>query len=289
MKTNLPVPERNLPPESANRIRAAVMSDEPDDAGRRSVRTWIVPLAAVLVVVALLAAAAVLWPRTSQTEVAVTPSASPNRTSDEPAPSAVPSPTPRPSSTRSLEPGPKQEPFDTDRGALKSSTARTHLTECQEREGVSGEKVLYARRVSDGQKAQNVVIYRDPKSVEWVCAPASLHVPLDRVNPDVGPNSSFPVVADSGQTQGIDGQGVWVEWAYRALPTVERIQVRAVVGNQPTRWFEAKVDGGFAYLPIFTPGKFKSPKNFSLVLDYQHRAFDKDGREVPVRVMELPR
>ena len=289
MKTNLPVPERTLPPKSADRIRAAVMFDEPDRAGRRSMRMWIVPVAAVLVVVALLAAAAVLWPRTSQTEVAVTPSANPRRPSDEPAPSAVPSPTPRPSSTRSLKPGPKQDPFDTDRGALKSSTARTLLTECHEREGVSGEQVLYARRVSDGQKAQNVVIYRDPEGVEWVCAPASVHVPLDKVNPDVGPNSSFPVVADAGWTQRMDGKGVGVEWTYRARSTVERIQVRALAGNQPTRWFEAKVDGGFAYLPILTPGKFKSPKNFRLVLDYQHRAFDKDGREVPVRVMELPR
>jgi hypothetical protein len=30
------------------------------------------------------------------------------------------------------------------------------------------------------------------------------------------------------------------------------------VDSRPTRWFEAKVDGGFAYLPIFTPGKFRS-------------------------------
>ncbi len=67
--------------------------------------------------------------------------------------------------------------------------------------------------------------------------------------------------------------------------------MRAIVDGKPTRWFEGKVDGGFAYLPIFTPGKFGSTKelNPQLLLEYQHRAFDKDGREVPVRIMELPR
>jgi hypothetical protein len=74
-----------------------------------------------------------------------------------------------------------------------------------------------------------------------------LQVPLDEFNPDNGPNSSFPVVSDSGQLQSRDGKGITVDWVYRALPTVERIQVRAIVDNRPTRWFEAKVDGGFAY------------------------------------------
>ena len=283
MNSNPPLPERALPPLSADRIRAAIMVEEPKTSGRWSSRTWLLPIAAVLVVIALLATAVVLWPRTPETQVVARPSASPTSAPAEPTPmpTELPSPTPRPSSSVPLEPGPKQEPFDTDRRALKSSTASALLKECHDMEEVSGQQVLYARRVSDGQKAQNVVIYRDTEDLEWVCAPASVHVPLDKVKPDVGPNSSFPVVADAGWTQRTDGQGVGVEWTYRARSTVDRIQVRAVVGNQPTRWFEAKVDGGFAYLPILTPGKFKSPKNFRLVLDYQHRAFDKDGREVP--------
>jgi hypothetical protein len=210
----------------------------------------------------------------------------------------IPSPTPRPSSSLPLEPGPKQKPFETDRGALTTSKARALIKECNaptegvEPTEVDVQKVLYARRATDGQKTLDVVIYRMPDGRDWLCAPASMQFPLDEVNPDNGPNAAFPVVTDSGWSEGVDQKGVTAEWTYRARPEIERIQVRAIIEDQPTRWFEAKVDGGFAYLPIFTPGTFDEPdpnKPMRLTLEYQHRAFDKDGREVPVRIMELPR
>ena len=292
MNTQLPVRERTLPPQSADRIRAAIMADEPGARLRWS-RTWLLPLVAALVVIALLATAVVLWPRTSRTQIVARPSASPTSASAsaEPTPTSTefPSPTPRPSSSGPLEPGPKQQPFETDRGALMLTKARALIKECNE--DVDVQAVPYARQAADGQRTLDVVIYHLADGRDWLCAPASGHVPLDEVNPDNGPNAAFPVVSDSGHTQRIDQKGVSVEWAYRAVPTVERIQVRAIVDGRPTRWFEGKVDGGFAYLPIFTPGKFGSTKelNPQLLLEYQHRAFDKDGREVPVRIMELPR
>jgi hypothetical protein len=292
MNTQLPVRERTLPQQSADRIRTAIMADEPGARLRWS-RTWLLPLVAALVVIALLATAAVLWPRTSRTQIVARPSVSPTSASAsaEPTPTSTefPSPTPRPSSSGPLEPGPKQQPFETDRGALMLTKARALIKECNE--DVDVQAVPYARQAADGQRTLDVVIYHLADGRDWLCAPASGHVPLDEVNPDNGPNAAFPVVSDSGHTQRIDQKGVSVEWAYHAVPTVERIQVRAIVDGRPTRWFEGKVDGGFAYLPIFTPGKFGSTKelNPQLLLEYQHRAFDKDGREVPVRIMELPR
>ena len=266
MNTHLPVPERTLPPQSADRIRSAIMADE--RGGRRSwSRSWLLPLAAALVVIALFATAVVLWPGTSRTQIVARPSASPTSASAEPTPTSteLPSPTPRPSSSGPLEPGPKQQPFETDRGALKLTRARALIKECNE--DVDVQAVPYARQAADGQRTLDVVIYHLADGRDWLCAPASMHVPLDEVNPDNGPNAAFPVVSDSGHSQGIDQKGVSVEWAYRTLPTVERIQVRAIVDNRPTRWFEAKVDGGFAYLPIFTPGTFRSSMDFTLVLE----------------------
>jgi hypothetical protein len=291
MNTQLPVRERTLPQQSADRIRTAIMADEPGARLRWS-RTWLLPLVAALVVIALLATAAVLWPRTSRTQIVARPSVSPTSASAsaEPTPTSTefPSPTPRPSSSGPLEPGPKQQPFETDRGALMLTKARALIKECNE--DVDVQAVPYARQAADGQRTLDVVIYHLADGRDWLCVPASGHVPLDEVNPDNGPNAAFPVVSESGHTQRIDQKGVSVEWAYRAVPTVERIEVRAIVDGRPTRWFEGKVDGGFAYLPIFTPGKFGTKElNPQLLLEYQHRAFDKDGREVPVRIMELPR
>ena len=296
MNTHLPVPERTLPPKSADRIRSAIMTDDPGRRLRLS-RTWLLPLAAALVVIALLATAVVLWPRASRTQIVARPSASPTPVSVDPTPmpTGLPSPTPRPSSPGPLESGPKQKPFQTDRGALTASKSRALIRECnapsegEDPRKVEVQKVLYARRGTAGQEIVDVTIFRRTDGQEWLCAPASMQVPLDEFNPDNGPNSSFPVVSESGHSQKHDENGITVEWVYRALPAVERIQVRAIVDDRPTRWFEAKVDGGFAYLPIFTPGKFKSSVPFKLILEYQHRAFDKEGREVAVRIMELPR
>ena len=126
MNTQLPVPERTLPPESAERIRLALLKDEPEVDTRR-VRIWLLPLAAVLVVIALVATAVVLWPRTSRTEIARTPSASP--TSAVSSPSAIPTPrlvrTPEPPAS----PGPasSQAPFKTYRGSVDVATARRLL------------------------------------------------------------------------------------------------------------------------------------------------------------------
>jgi hypothetical protein len=292
MSANLPLPERTLPPESAERIRTAILSEELDRRDHRANR-WMLGLVAALVVVALLATAALLWPATPETQVAKPPSASPTPASAEPTPlpTAIPSPTPRPSSSGPLEPGPKQKPFETDRGALTNSRAHAVVKECKNPDKADIQKVLYARRSTDGQQALDVVIYRRTDGAEWFCAPASSYIPLDEFNPEVGPNASFPVVTDSGQGSGLDQDGATSEWSFRALSSVQRIQVRAVVDDQPRRWFEAEVHGGFAYLRVFTPGKFKwdratmGPANIT----YEHRAFDKDGREVPVRIMELPR
>ena len=292
MNTHLPVPSA---PCRRSRPTGSAPQSWPieRDARGRWPRTWLLPLAAMLVVIALFATAAVLWPRTFRTQIVARPSASPIPASAEPTQMSTepPSPTPRPSSSGPLEPGPNQKPFQTDRGALTAREARA-LIECNAPCGGRSrniQKVLYARRGTAGQEVVDVTIFRKSDGQEWLCAPASMQVPLDEFNPDNGPNSSFPVVSDSGMSQRRDANGITVEWVYRALPAVERIQVRAIVDDKPTRWFEATVDGGFAYLPIFTPGKFTSSPPFTQVLEYQHRAFDKDGREVPVRVMELPR
>jgi hypothetical protein len=298
MNTHLPLPERTMPPESAERIRAAILFEELDRRERRANR-WMLGLAAALVVVALLAVAAVLWPAAPEPRIAERPSASPTPASPQPTAKSteMPSPRPRPSNTVPLEPGPRQEPFQTDRGALTTSKARALITECnaptegEEHPKVDVQKVLYARRATDGQQTLDVVIYRRTDGQEWLCAPASMHFVLDDVNPDNGPNAAFPVVTDSGWSETVDRNGLTVEWTYRTRPEIERIQVRAIVEDQPTGWFEAKVDGGFAVLPIFTPGTFDQPRpdeQIRLTLEYQHLAFDKDGREVPVRVMELP-
>lgn len=260
MNTELPLPERTLPPESADRIRAVIMSDEPDAGQRRPLPTWVIPLAAAVVLVALLAAGAVLWPRTSRTEVVATPSASPTlaspplSTEPTPASTTLPSPTPAPSRIGPLDPGPNQEPFRTDRGPISAGKARSLVNECTDGKEADINKVLYARRVTDSETALDVVIYRRTgDGQEWFCAPDSKYVSLDEVNPEIGPSSSFPVVSDAGVGTGLDNRGVTAEWTFRALPSVARIQVRAVLANKPQRWFEAEVHGGLAFLPILTP------------------------------------
>ena len=157
MNTQLPVPERTLPPDTADRIRA-ILVDEPVRRDRRTVRTWIVPLAAVLVVIALVATAVVLWPRTSRTEIARTPSASP--TSAVPSPSATRTPrlvrTPEPPAS----PGPasSQAPFRTYRGSVDVATARRLLhRRCLDGQPVTG-KVLEAFRASDGVRDFTVIL-----------------------------------------------------------------------------------------------------------------------------------
>ena len=71
MNANLPVPERTLPRESAERIRSAIMFAEPDRD--RHASRWMLGLAAAVVVIALLATAVVLWPGASRTQVVATP------------------------------------------------------------------------------------------------------------------------------------------------------------------------------------------------------------------------
>jgi hypothetical protein len=283
MNTSLPVPERTLPPESAKRIRIAIMIDEPEVDPRR-VSTWMLALVAVLVVLALVATALVLWPRTSQSEIAATPSASAT-------PTARPTRTDgfgrfRPTPPASPGPPSTQEPYRTDRGSLTTTAARRVVKQCQEGLGSSAGEILAGRRVSDGDRTFSVVIYRRPGGQEWECAPSSAHVPLDEIDPAVGPNPEFPIITDSSVTHRADQKGAGAEFIYRALPSVRRVQVRALVEGKPTRWFEGEVREGFAFVPVLTPGDFDSG---DFPLFYVHRAFDVDGREVPVKVIDPSR
>ena len=296
MNTNLPVPERTLPRESADRIRSAIVFAEPEPDRRAS--RWLLGLAAAVVVIALLATAALLWPGASRTQVVATPTPTPALTSAEPTPMAtgMPTPTPAPSRTGPLQPGPKQDPLDTDRGGLTNKRAVALIEECNApidgvEQKMDVEKMLYARRTTDGRRNVDVAIFRRTNGEEWLCAPVSMQVSVDEFAPEIGPNSTFPVITDSGQGSGLDQDGATSEWIFRALSSVDRIQVRAVVDDRPRRWFEAEVHGGFAYLPVFTPGSFTWDDDVRGAgnITYEQRAFDVDGREVPVRVMEMPR
>ena len=55
--------------------------------------------------------------------------------------------------------------------------------------------------------------------------------------------------------------------------------------------FEAEVHGGLAFLPILTPREdtWDYDLNKRATVTYEHRAFDTDDREVPVRIMVMPR
>jgi hypothetical protein len=280
MNTNLPVPERTLPPESAERIRTAIMSDEPELDPRR-VSTWMLSLVAVVVLLALVATALILWPRASQSEIAATPSASAT-------PTAGPSPTDsfarlRPTPPASPGPPSTQKPYRTDRGWLTTAAAKRVVKQCQEGLGSSDSEILTGRRVSYGDQTFSVVIYRRPDGQEWACVPSSAHVPLDETDPAVGPNPEFPIITESGVTQRADQRGATAEFIYRALPSVRRVQVRALVEGKSTRWFEGEVRGGFAFVPVLTPGDFDIA---DFPLFYVHRAFDVDGREIPVKVID---
>ena len=281
MNTQLPVPERTLPPESAERIRLALLNDEPEVDTRR-VRIWLLPLAAVLVVIALVATAVVLWPRTSRTEIARTPSASP--TSAVPSPSATRTPrlvrTPEPPAS----PGPasSQAPFKTYRGSVDVATARRLLhRRCLDGQPVTG-KVLEAFRASDGVRDFTVILYRADDGRTWQCVYGSSFIPL-QTDHRVVPNAATPVVTRPGGQSG-DSRGVQVGWVYRALPSVKRIQVRALVEGRSTRWFESEVHEGLAFVPTFTSGEFSWERG-EFPLFFEHRAFDEDGREIPVTVV----
>lgn len=275
MNTQLPVPERTLPPESADRIRTAVLFDELDPRGRRANR-WLLGLAAALVVIALLATAAVLWPSARQTQVVATPT-----------PTPTPTPTgnlvPRMRATPPQSPGPPstREPYPTDRGPLSATTARRVIKECLDDGKVTGE-ILRARRASNGVDTFQVVLYRADDGRVWQCSAGSSFTPLEN-DAEVGPNPSAPIVTEPG-TQSGDSKGVAAEWVYRALPSVRRVRVRALIEGRSTRWFESEVHEGLAFVPTFTAGRFDYEKG-QFPLFYEHRAFDADGREIPVTVV----
>ena len=297
MNTQLPVPERTLPAESAYRIRTALLVDELELGDRRR-STWLLPLAAVLVVVALLAVAAVLWPRTSKTEVARTPTPiqltwTPTTVVNSRPPFYKPPvPFSRAPATPTTGPTSGSDIFRTDRGPLSAEEESIALAFCEGDAGGNGDgaEALYARRLTSGQEDMNIVIFRGASGEEWICIPDALLVPLDPVDPSVGPNATNPVVAAGGTVSG-DRDGTTQEWLIRTLPSVVRVQVRAVVKDKPRPWFEAEVHGGFAYLPIYTAGKFPWPKkaDHPSGISYEQRAFDAEGREVSVKVVKPSR
>jgi hypothetical protein len=275
MNANLPVPERTLPRESAARIRSTIMFAEPDRD--RPTSRWMLGLAAAVVVIALLATAVVLWPGTSRTQVVATPT-----------PIATASATPtdldsRFGPTPPESPGPPstQEPFETDQGALSAASARRVIEECVGKGKATG-RILAGRRASNGKQTFKVVLYRAPDGRVWQCSAGSSFTPLEDDGPN-GPNASFPIVTEPG-SQSADQEGTSAEWIYRALPTVRRVQVRALVEGRSTRWFEGEVREGLAFVPTFTAGRF-GLNDGSFPVVYEHRAFDADGREISVKVI----
>jgi hypothetical protein len=275
MNTDLPVPERVLPPQAADRIRAAILSEEPERD--RSVSRWMLGLAAAVVVIVLLTAAALLWPGASRTQIVATPT---------PTASASPTPTAsRVGPTPPQSPGPasSQAPFQTYRSSVGVATARRLLQRrCLDGKPVTG-TVLEAFRASDGVRDFTVILYRADDGRTWQCVYGSSFTPLE-TNHRVVPSAKTPVITRPGSQRGENG-GVQVQWVYRALPSVKRIQVRALIEGRSTRWFESEVHEGLAFVPTYTPGDF-DPATDDFPLFFEHRAFDKDGRAVPVRVVE---
>ena len=266
MKTHLPVPERTLPPESARRIRSTITADRLDDDDRRTAPTWLVPLAAALVVIALMATAVVLWPNAARTEVAATPSAVVT-------PSAI-----EPTSSR------RTDVFRTDRGPLPSEEEATALRYCAKQAGSTdpGVKSLYARRVSDGQQDYAAVMVRTSEGSEWFCLLGRTSGPLPSRDPAKGgPTAKNSVVTDGGVHYGGDGEiGFSSEFLYLTRPGVVRIRARAWVDGKPQRWFEVEVHGELAYLTMYNTGRLDARRRG---VSFEHRAFDAAGREILFR------
>lgn len=293
MKTHLPVPERTLPPPSAERIRAAIMVGRLDDRPRPST-SWRRPLAAALVVIALMATAVILWPRAARTEVAATPSVEVTRALT-PAdqrprpvtPSAPPEVSPADPTTGPTSP---LDVFRTDRGPMSPQDEAVAATFCAGEPGRTRGGVVspYARWVSDGQRNLPVVVVQISGGWEWSCVGDSLDGQLDSRDPaEAGPTTRYPVIMRHASPE-VAEKGLASEFDYLALAGVARVQVRAVVRGEPQPWFEAEVHGRRAFLPMFNPGRFVWPRYERGPRDvrYEHRAYAKDGRELPVKVVE---
>lgn len=302
MKTHLPVPERTLPPESARRIRSTITADRLEDDARWTTHTWLVPLAAALVLIALMATAVVLWPNAARTEVAATPSVvsptpadpsvvelSSSPTAVDPQPPFVGPPEPQFRSSANPTSGPTSptDVFETDRGSLASHGESTPLEWCAGEVGSPGDGATsrYARRVSDGQVHMVVVVFQLPDGSEWICGPNGAG-PLFSLDPPRSvPSDKHPVVVEPGPYGGGEDE-LSSDFLYAGRPGVERVQARAVINGKPQPWFEAEVHGGLAYLPMFNTGRLIWTVDTGLRgVRFEHRAFDADGDEVPVKVL----
>ncbi len=293
MKTYLPVPERTLPDESARRIRSAITADRLDDGERRPGRAWLVPLAAALVVIALVATAVVLWPNAPRTEVAATPTPSPvepssTPTAVDPSPPFVtaPEPTLRSSADPTSGPTSPTDVFRTDRGPVAPDARAALRTWCAGEAGSPDDGVVsrYTRRVSDGRADLVVIVIQLPDGREWICGPSGAGPVFSPGPGHDGPTDQNPVLVEPG-TYGGGESDLSSEFLYAARPGVARVQVRAVLDGEPQPWFEAEVHEGLAFLPMFNSGRFVWVRNKGLRgVRFEHRAFAADGREVPVKV-----
>ena len=286
MKTHLPVPERTLPPESARRIRTSLTADRLDD-GERPPARWLVPVAAALVVIALMATAVVLWPNAARTEVAATPAPieltwTPGPGEQGPPFARDPVPTFLSSADPTSGPTSPSDVFRTDRGPFPSEELASALRWCAGEVGSADDAVVggYARRVSNGQTTVAVLVFRLPDGSEWICGPD------EGAHPSIGREAAGgESVVVRPMTYGGGENDLSSEFLYATRPGIARVQARAVIEDKPQPWFEAEVHGGLAYLPMFNTGRFVWVVDKGLRdVRFEHRAFDADGHEVPVTV-----
>ena len=181
--------------------------------------------------------------------------------------------------------------FRTDRGPLSPEEVPAYVTYCAGEAGTTAEGVVsrYARRLTNGRSDLVLVVIRLRDGREQVCGQSSGGL-LGEQFPEDGPGDRSPVVVFLG-SQGLGADGYETNFEYAAQAGVARVQVRAVVRGKPQPWFEAEVHDGLAFLPMVNPGRFVWPvdEDRPRSVRFEHRAYDADGRKVPVRVLREQR
>ncbi|MGI3781024.1 MAG: hypothetical protein ACRYG2_09620 [Janthinobacterium lividum] len=281
MSTRLDLPpERDLPATRHRELRAELLRATRAPRRRPGVRrAWraVVPVALVALVVAVVLGLTQPWVVTPPVVgvPSVSPSVDPRPTRG---PTSTPAPAPAVPTARSI-----------DRGPLDQTARAKAIAMCQSSLGRSTRvaQVHFARRTStDG----DVVLFTGRDGLSYACSAsgASLYGGSgSTTGPLPEPSRRRPVIRITspgpGGSRSSNGSArSYTETYYRVGPEVASLQLRLRVEGHTGAWFEASVDGGYAwaaaYVEYSTQKRGAFPHDFTI----DDRAFDADGHELAI-------
>jgi hypothetical protein len=309
MNTDLEPPR--VPPLSTAeraRLRNQVI-DRARPAPHRPGRRWIAPLVGVGAVAAVVAGTLVVTnnsPRDAGT--AGTSTRTPRPTTSQSTPQSTPQTTTQTSTSTSTKPtapqtgGTPQAKVGVDLGAVPQDNLSKVAAECQFPNETAPSQLVWSRKVrgitKDSIALVALAVNPSPKKPATsmlgyrYCLtrlPASAKVgsigTVGRVEDKpwrARPTATRGLIALGGSDTDFTGDVRTLQaWRiYRALPGVAKVEARYLLDGKTGPWTSGVVDGGFAYTEVQATGKVKF--TVGQKLDTEVRAFDANGRQIPI-------